>query len=303
MSSSAPVILSASRRTDIPAFYLDWFLAGVRSGSFTVENPYNGRRTTVSAAPADVHSIVFWSKNFGPFLAARADERLQRRGYRLFFHFTVNSADRRLEPHVPPLARRLAQLRELSRRCGPAAVTWRFDPICCFTTADGRPGDNLGDFERIADGAAACGITRCITSFVDDYAKVRRRIQERPGLRFQAPAPETQAEMLVRLAGQLAARGIQLAACCEAALLARLPQGLVRPAACISGPLLAGLTGQPVAAGRDRGQRAGAGCGCTAAVDVGSYRRHPCFHNCLFCCANPRPPAALPGTTACASAP
>lgn len=303
MSSGAPVILSASRRTDIPAFYLDWFLAGVRAGRFEVQNPYNRHRTTVSAAPSDVHSIVFWSKDYGPFLAARADERLQRRGYRLFFHFTVNSADRRLEPHVPPLARRLTQLRELSRRCGPAAVTWRFDPICGFTTADGRAGDNLGDFARIADRAAACGITRCITSFMDDYAKVRRRTRLRPGLRFQTPALETQAAVLVRLAAQLAARNIKLSACCEAALLTRLPEGTVAPGACISGALLAEITGQPVAAGRDRGQRAGAGCGCTAAVDIGSYQRHPCFHNCLYCYANPRPPAELPGTAACASVP
>jgi hypothetical protein len=299
-----PTILSASRRTDIPAFYLEWFLDGIRRGSFEAENPFNLQRRTVPATPAEVHSIVFWSKDYGPFLAARADERLARRGYRLFFHFTLNSADRRLEPHVPPLERRLAQLRELARRTGAAAVTWRFDPICFYTDADGRPGDNLGDAARIADAAAAAGVTRCITSVMDDYAKIRRRTGGKPGLRFHSPPEEAQAAVLARLADLLAARGIALATCCEKRLQAHLPAGTdVAAAACIEGLRLAALTGRPVAAGRDRGQRAAAGCRCTTSVDIGSYRLHPCRHDCLYCYANPQPPGRRAGSAPCASAP
>ena len=94
-----PAILSASRRTDIPAFYLDWFMAGIQNGGFEVENPYNRRRRWVASRPHEVHSIVFWSKNFDAFLHRGIGETLERRGYHLFFNFTVNAAPGTGYPH------------------------------------------------------------------------------------------------------------------------------------------------------------------------------------------------------------
>ena len=79
-------VISASRRTDIPAFYMPWFMERLLEGRFQVVNPFNNRSKVVSAGPDQVHSIVFWSKNFGPFIAGDFGERLEEMGYHLFFN-------------------------------------------------------------------------------------------------------------------------------------------------------------------------------------------------------------------------
>ena len=107
------VIISASRRTDIPAFYMPWFMACIDQGRFNVVNPYNQKTYQIPATPEEVHSIVFWSKNFGLFLRHRYGEWLNQKRYRLFFNFTINSPHPRLEPKVPSLEDRLQQLAQL----------------------------------------------------------------------------------------------------------------------------------------------------------------------------------------------
>ena len=101
------IVISASRRTDIPAFYMPWFMEQISKGEFEVVNPFNQRVSVVPAAPNEGHTIVFWSKNFGPFLHEDFDRRLQDSGYHLFFNFTINSVLPALEPNVPPLGERL----------------------------------------------------------------------------------------------------------------------------------------------------------------------------------------------------
>ena len=103
-------IISASRRTDIPGWYTPWFLDRIQQGFFTIKNPYNGKMRRVDVRPEEVHSIVFWSKNFGPFIEGGHGQALAAMGYNLFFNFTVNSDDALLEPRVPPLKERLRQL-------------------------------------------------------------------------------------------------------------------------------------------------------------------------------------------------
>ncbi|HDI61244.1 MAG TPA: DUF1848 domain-containing protein [Desulfobacteraceae bacterium] len=292
MTAARRCVLSASRRTDIPAFYLDWFLEGIRRGHFEVRGPYRRQPRQVPASAAAVHSIVFWSKDFGPFLRRRVGERLQRMGFHLFFNFTVNSRDRILEPRVPALNERLDQLAELSRRFSPTAIHWRFDPICHYRTADGRAHDNRGDFERIADAAATAGIRRCVTSFVDLYPKVRRRA-ERVGVLFEDPSMADKVAILEAMDQMLQCRGISLETCCEADVLAHLPVDTnIRAGACIPSERLMALFGGRLSLRQDSGQRRQAGCRCRASVDIGSYDLHPCRHNCLFCYA--RPAAAEP---------
>jgi DNA repair photolyase len=294
---SYPAVLSASRRTDIPAFYLDWFMAGIRAGGFTVENPYNRRTRWVPARPADVHSIVFWSKDYGPFLRARCGERLTRRGYGFIFNFSINSPDPVLEPHVPPLDERLQQLAELAGRFGARRLQWRFDPLCFFRSpAAAACGDNLAHLDTIAAAAARLGIRECITSFVDLYPKVVRRAR-RAAVRFEDPPSAAKIATLTHMAGRLRAYDIRLRCCCEKEIVSRMPAATgVLPAACIPGPRLAELFGRQLHLGTDRGQRIKAGCGCNRAIDIGSYLRQPCYHNCLFCYARPQAPAQPPQT-------
>jgi hypothetical protein len=286
------IVISASRRTDIPAFYMKWFMDSVEKGAFEVVNPYNRRRRLVPVTPEKVHTVVFWSKNYRPFISGGFDRRLQEAGYRLYFNFTVNSDAPLLEPNVPPLADRLAQLAYLCRTFDPRAVTWRFDPVCFYSPGPGDRCDNLSDFDRIAKTAAECGVKRCITSFMDDYAKIRRRVAALPGFSLIAPSMEEQKAIIQDMHGKLDDLGIALQTCCEKAVLESLPTGLgVEASACIPNALLMEIYGGRLPLGKDAGQRVKQGCGCNVSTDIGSYALHPCYHNCLFCYANPAIPA------------
>jgi hypothetical protein len=281
-------VISASRRTDIPAFYLEWFMAEVARGAFTVENPYNRQRREVPIAPGAVHSIVFWSKNYGPFLAGEIGQRLRDMGYGLFFNFTLNSPEARLEPRVPPLAERLSQMATLAKRFGPDSLHWRHDPICFFRIDGGRLQTNLSAFETIARRAAAVGIRHCLTSFCDDYRKIRRRLGPSDPLTLGFPGVEAQVPVLEKMLAVLEPLGMGLHTCCEKRLLDRLPAGIkVTAGRCIDHDRLERLYGGRLSHRVDSGQRRSAGCGCHRSVDIGSYRLHPCRHNCLYCYANP----------------
>ena len=279
-------ILSISRRTDIPAFYMPWFMDQVQHGAIEVVNPFNRQVRRVEVSPVRVHTMVFWSKNFGPFLDGGYGERLQAMGYHLFFNFTVNSQLPILEPGVPALSLRLSQLRELCYRFGKATVQWRFDPICHYRMAAGGVQNNLADFKTIAAEAGRCGIDLCITSFMDHYRKIARRVED--GFTFLEPPAEEKTVILHKMQQTLTPLNIELSLCCEKEVLDTLPLGSrIRSAACISGQRIMAVHGGRVSKRRDPGQRRASGCGCSVSVDVGSYHLHPCHHNCLFCYANP----------------
>ena len=281
-------VISASRRTDIPAFYMPWFMACLQKGRFEVVNPFNNRSKVVDAEPGRVHSIVFWSKDFGPFIDGDYGQRLNEMGYRLFFNFTINSGIPVLEPNVPPLGERLRQLAVLSKRFSPRAISWRFDPLSFFSMGDSTPAGNFGDFSRIAAAAFDAGIERCVTSFMDFYPKIERRVKKMEGFKFLDPPVEKKIDILYQMQATLAPCGIELLACCEKALLERLPSDLaVTAGSCVPSRLLAELYGGDLSMRKDAGQRVKAGCGCGVSVDIGSYKDHPCNHQCLYCYARP----------------
>jgi hypothetical protein len=285
-------VLSASRRTDIPAFYMDWFMDRLRKKTFESVNPFNGRISVIPATMETVHTVVFWSKNFGPFLSGGYGRRLIEQGFNLFFNFTVNSEAPLLEPKVPPLKERLKQLDALCDRFGPGCVTWRFDPVCWFVNGNDIVKDNLTDFERIAERAIKAGVRRCITSFMDTYPKIQKRIAQKgspmAGFSFVDPPMEKKIAVLSDMERILERSDMQLLTCCEEEILEAMPQGSrTRKASCIPNDLLMKLYGGCLSTKRDSGQRIRNGCGCMVSVDVGSYRMHPCFHGCMFCYANP----------------
>lgn len=282
------VVISASRRSDIPAFFMPWFMACIAQGEFEVENPYNRRIKRIPATAPPVHTIVFWSKNFGPFLDAGYGERLRQMGYQLYFQFTLNSHEPVLEPNLPGLEQRLEQLHRLCDRFGPQAVNWRLDPICHYRWQDADIRDNLGDVQRIAAAAAAAGIQRCTTSFMDAYAKIARRAARHPGFRFVEVNREKRLKILLGLERMLSALNIRLFTCCENEALAALPaRTKIAPAACVPNDFLMRLYGGRLSLRHDPGQRRSSGCGCRVSIDIGSYARHRCLHGCLYCYANP----------------
>ncbi len=290
-------IISASRRTDIPAFYIDWFMERIRQGSFNVTNPYNKVTKRIDAHPDKVHTIVFWSKNYKPFLESGAHDELKQMGYNLFFHFSINSESSMLEPEVPPLKKRLLQLERLCEKNDPKNIAWRFDPVCYYKTRSGTIKNNLSDFPSIAEKASELGIQRCITSFADNYRKIEKRVRFLNNKGIDAPAlmdisHTKKMEIIKRMADLLNKKRIKLSLCSEKELFAQVFSGTtekvnVKESACISGKLFAELFKGEPGSKRDYGQRAKQGCKCTQSVDIGSYEKHPCFHNCLFCYANP----------------
>ena len=289
MNPDTKIVISASRRTDIPAFYMPWFMAQITGGSFEVVNPFNQRVSAVPATVDRVDTIVFWSKNFGPFIENGYGPQLLKLGYHLFFNFTVNSDCPELEPNIPPLRQRLGQLEYLCGQFGPDAVNWRFDPICYYRTGQGELHDNLGDFSAIADSAARSGVSRCITSFMDHYPKIRRRLSSRPGFEFMDPPLSEKVKTILELEALLTALSIRLYTCCEKDIIQALPPtSAITPSACIPNDLLMKLFGGRLSLRKDTGQRVKAGCGCRVSADIGSYRQQPCYHNCLFCYANPK---------------
>jgi DNA repair photolyase len=288
MVSPQKIVISASRRTDIPAFYMSWFMEQLNLGRFYVENPFNRRIKRVPATPHEVDTFVFWSKNFGPFLVNGYGEKLRSLGYHLFFNFSINSEDHLLEPKVPSLAKRLDQLACLSRKFGPKSITWRFDPICFYRVNHGRVNNNLKDFLMIAKTAADCGITRCVTSFLDQYKKVRQRAKKRHNITFEDISIKDKVYLIEMLATQLNPLNIALKTCCEKEVVEAVGNKKeLTSTSCIPNDLLMDLFGGHLSLRADRGQRVKAGCGCKVSMDIGSYRLHPCHHDCLFCYANP----------------
>jgi len=282
MSGTPSLVLSASRRTDIPAFYLDWFIDRIKKQSFLIHNPYNNQERRVCFSAGEIHSIVFWSKNFSPLLSRRSELR----GHNLFFNFTINSDSKVLEPGVPPLKKRLEQVREMAEIYGPGTIQWRFDPIV-FWLSGGTPYNNLKDFEFIAEKLAGAGIKSCTISFMDRYAKIDRREKAQADFRFVYPSLEEQVEIMEPLLDKVSRLGMTLYTCCEKALLSRLENRGAKRGHCVDVPLLQRLYGGNLIAKPDYGQRRKAGCGCYRSLDVGSYRDQPCLHRCLYCYANP----------------
>ncbi len=293
MTRTRDKIISASRRTDIPAWYTPWFLKQIRQKQFVTVNPFTRKPKQVDVCPENTHSIVFWSKNYGPFLDLDAHRILEDMGFHLFFNFTVNSRSPLLEPGLPDLDTRIAQVKELADRFGPHAVAWRFDPICFYTHGSPCVENNLSDFIYIADAMADTGITVCVTSFYDAYRKVDIRIRHLartggPVICFTDPDPAEKKQLICSMADQLEKKQIRLHLCCEKKLYDAAKSGCrnIFENACINGPFLEKLYGGIPEIRRDYGQRAQKGCRCTSAIDIGSYQDHPCYHNCLFCYAN-----------------
>ncbi|MHB9028266.1 MAG: DUF1848 family protein [Candidatus Latescibacterota bacterium] len=266
-------IISASRRTDMPAFYLDCLIGFLRQGFAEVKNPFSGRTSRVEVAPENVHTLVLWSKDFGPFL----QNPDAFREYRLYFLFTINDMPE-LEPRVPALRERLHQVRELAARFGPERIGWRFDPVVFRERGPLTTGNS---FREIGEAMAGIGVRRAIFSFLDLYGKVKSR-NERFSLGIADPpagAKREYAEMLATHAREL---GISLESCSETL---ESIEGIA-PSSCIDGVLLSRLAGEPARTIKDSGQRSA--CRCTASRDIGSYREMPCPHGCLYCYANPQ---------------
>lgn len=272
-SRTMRTVISASRRTDIPAHYYVWLREGLRRGQVEVTLPFKRRVVQVSLRDEDVHTIVLWSKDFANVVRDLAFWNKQR----LYFNFTLNDCPQ-LEPNIPPVEKRLEQMRTLVAAFGADRINWRFDPVVFW---DGGRRNNMGSFQRLADVIAGMGVRRCTFSFMSIYKKAVAR-GRRAGIEFYDPPLPQKREIAAWLAAETKQRGMVLLNCCNEGLegIENLERGR-----CIDGALLARLADEPCSLERDRSQRRL--CGCTESVDIGSYWMK-CPHACLYCYANPK---------------
>lgn len=279
------MIISASRRTDIPALYADWFYRRLAEGEVLVPGPVNPKQVRrVSLRREDVDGFVFWSKNPGP-MTGRLD-RLE--GIPFYFQFTLTPYGQDIEPGPPPVGQRIDTLLRLSDRIGPERVIWRYDPV--FLNPDwslDRHEERFGEMVRVFHGA----VRQCTFSFLDRYRKIEGALARLGVLPW---TQDTMQEMAHRMARIGHAAGMTLETCAEEIDLSCLGIGHAR---CVDAGLLEGLAGdKPVvkSARKDPNQRAA--CGCAASADIGMY--HTCIHGCAYCYANAGAAAAGRGYAA-----
>ena len=294
MSAPGPgTIVSASRRTDIPAFYADWMIRRLRAGWCEVRNPRNPRMLSrVDLTPENVRCIVFWTRNFAPLMQYIPE--IERMGRRFYVQVTLTGLPDVFEPHVPLPETAVRTFRELADRIGPDRVVWRYDPI--LLTHRTTPEWHIAAFRRLS--SALSGATRrCVLSLYDPYAAAARRLRAlgpdcephvaRCGDDSQPLFPGEVSEgvdirpMLRSLRESAGDAGMELRSCAEP--LIRGDSGIL-PGACVDADLIGRLFGPsplPASVAKDPGQRPA--CRCAPSRDIGEYDM--CLFGCAYCYA------------------
>ena len=293
--AQAPVIVSASRATDIPAFYADWFFDRLEKGYSVWTNPFNGAKSYVSYARTRL--VVFWSKNPRPLLPHL--EKLREKGIRCYLHYTLNDYETEgLEHGIPPLDERIDTFLRFSELLGKELVIWRFDPL--IRTDRIGVEELLRKAERIGDRLR--GHTRkLVFSFADirTYRSVQGNLR-RNDIRWREFDERQMLDTATGLAELNKKWGYTLATCGERIDLSQFG---VRRNKCIDDELIVrqfaddpllmdflgverdGLFGPETVVrknAKDKGQRPF--CGCIASKDIGEY--DTCPHQCAYCYAN-----------------
>lgn len=265
------MIISASYRTDIPAFYGEWFRRRLHAGFCEVRNPVSGQLARVSLARADVDGFVFWTKNLGPFLDT-FDEVL-RLGFPALVHYTINGYPRELERAVTPVAHSLAHLRRVAASAGPHAAVWRYDTVLLSSLTP--PEWHLSNFASLARSLE--GVTNeVVLSFAHFYRKTRRNLDlaaRAQHFSWQDPPHALRQDLLDQFTDLAARHGIRATLCAQ-------PELRAEPARCIDAQRLSLVAGYPIRA-RTRGNRPG--CECAESRDIGAYET--CPHGCVYCYA------------------
>lgn len=262
------MIISASRRTDLPAYYSRWFFERLRDGYALVRNPVNPRQVSyVSLSPSVVDGFVFWTKNPGPMLPYL--DQLPDLPY--YFQITLTPYKADIETNLPSKREKiLPAIYQLARRIGPDRIVWRYDPI--FLTRDYSVSFHKKAFAQLA--RALKGQTfRCMISFLDWYAPMEKRMAPLSPQPVEAAA---RTELAASFSGAAQENGMEIFTCAEAADLS--PYG-IEHGCCIDGALLEQIGGQPLSIKKDPSQRPA--CGCAQSIDIGAY--DSCPAGCLYC--------------------
>lgn len=277
------MIISASRRTDIPAFYGRWFARRLEAGFCQVPNPFNPKQVaTVSLRREDVDAFVFWTRFPKPFMPVL--DQLERRGFPSLFLVTLTGYGPPLEPCAPSVDEAVVAMKALSERVGPERVVWRYDPIVLGPGLDFAT--HLERFRMI--GSRLRGATDAVKiSFVDLYRKTRRRLSHVNESFCVDPIEVPEVGDLVAGLRRIAEdQGMSVETCAEEVDFSA--QG-VAAGSCIDGDRLSRLIGRRVDGRKDPGQRDW--CRCARSRDIGM--NDTCLHGCVYCYATSSHQAAV----------
>ena len=262
------MIINASARTDIPAYFSDWFFQRLKEGYVYVRNPYYPKQITKYLLNEDVvDSLVFCSKNPQPMLSGIS----LLKPYHPYFFVTITPYGQEIEPHVPTYQQVIQSFQELSRQLGSQSVALRYDPI--FLNKYYTIEKHLECFEDILSQLS--GYTQiCIISFIDLHAKTKKNF---PGI--QEVSYENQ-KLLAKAMSEIAQKyHIQLKTCAEAIDLSAYG---IQQDGCISRQVLKNVIGCDLKDIKTQPLRAQ--CHCYPSRDIGEY--NTCMHGCLYCYAN-----------------
>lgn len=270
------MIISASRRTDIPAFYSEWFSNRVEEGFLLTRNPFNANQISrVSLNPCDVDAIIFWTRNSSHIFRHLND--FDKKGLQYYFQYTITGYPRNIEKAVPKPHDAIKQFTLLSQTIGNARVIWRYDPILLSNIVDIHEHKRL--FLKIAQLLAG-KTKRVVISFSDFYKKTEKNLSEVSGLIYSDITKDNSVLMdLAYYMSEVAKKhGMLIQSCAEIidTTEAGIPHGK-----CIDNNLIEEIFGTKLDPKKDPGQREA--CGCIKSIDIGTY--NTCLHECSYCYA------------------
>lgn len=267
------MIISASRRTDIPSYYGKWFANRLKEGYVLIQNPYNTLRLSkLLLSPDTTDCIVFWTKNPAPMIGEL--KRISDLGYNYYFQYTLTPYGEAWESNLPSIEKRLDTLYTLSDRVGKCRLVWRYDPVILDDTYSVQY--HIEHFAFLCEKINTY-VDECVISFVDSYFHIHNII---------SAINSEQMKMIGKAFSDIAGKyHLKLATCSEKIDLQEL--GITR-ASCIDKERIERIIGCSISSKKDSGQRSE--CSCIESVDIGYYGT--CLNGCKYCYATKNPLSA-----------
>lgn len=255
------MIISASRRTDIPSSHCEWFLERLKEKYVKVQNPFNKNQFyNVNLDKENVDIIVFWSKNPNiDFL-----ERVRDTGYKFYIHFTITPYDKTVEKNIPRKELLIKKFIDISERFGKEKIIWRYDPI--ILNENFNIDYHIKNFSYMAN-ALKDSTEECVFSFIQIYSKIKNEFKNINN------NIETRIELINNL--KEISSNIILKNCSQ-------NFNDIEKASCIDKNRIEKILGYSIKEKKDKGQRKL--CNCIKSVDIGSY--NTCSNGCIYCYAN-----------------
>ncbi len=273
------MILSVSRRTDIPSFYSEWFMNRIKEGFVYVRNPFNAKHISkVKITPDVVDGIVFWSKDPKPLM--KHLEELDSRGYAYYFQFTITGYGKEIEPNLRDKVEIIETFIELSEKLGKHRVILRYDPI--FLTEKYTVDFHVGTFEKLVEKLGKY-TEKTVISFIDDYRKVFRNMKNIKVKEFTEDDIYQLAEQFGKIANN---RNLVVETCAERIDLENFG---IKHGRCVDAELIERISKVKLKTPRLDEQRPA--CLCHQCIDIGEY--DTCLHGCVYCYANVNKEAAV----------